>query len=153
MTKNITLSIPDEIANQMDSMPEVNWSSVARTSITQYIEMRKNPDITALIEKLQAQKSQEFISGRRKVEEILDKNGYRMLDTIMRKYWKAIEGIVEMEETGYDPPPWESIPTREAELQKILVELNQIENNVSMEYLKGLKERLLEVYHALPNNR
>jgi hypothetical protein len=152
MAKNITLAIPDDIAVEMEAMPEVNWSSVARTSITQYIEMRKNPDITALIEKLQAQKSQEFILGRRKTEEILDKNGYRMLDTIMRKYWKAIEGVLEMEDRDFEPAPWESVPTREEELQKILVELNQIENNVSIEYMKGLKERLFEIYTALPQN-
>lgn len=152
MTKNITLAIPDDIAIEMEAMPEVNWSSVARTSIIQYIEMRKNPDISALIEKLQTQKSQEYVLGRKKAEEILDKNGYRMLNVILRKYWKATESIEEMDITGYDPDPWIVVPTREDELQKILAGMNLIENDLSMEFLKGLRERLLEINSALPDS-
>lgn len=136
----------------MEAMPEVNWSSVARTSIMQYIEMRKNPDISGLIEKLQTQKSQEYVLGRKKAEEILDKNGYRMLNVILRKYEKAIEDIEEMDITGYDPNPWVVVPTREDKLQEVLAEMKLIENDLSFEFLKGLKERLLEINHALPNS-
>jgi hypothetical protein len=149
VVKNITLSIPEDVASEMDSMPEVNWSSVARTSIVHYIEMRKNPDITGLIEKLRAQKSQEYMLGRKKAEEILDQQGYRILNVILRKYWKAIEGIEEMDTVGYEPEPWVVMPTREDELQKILAEMGLVEKDLSMDFLRGLKERILEIDNSL----
>lgn len=150
MTKNITLSIPEEVAEQMDSMPEVNWSSVARTSITQYIELRKNPDMSALMEKLQKQKGEEYIAGRKKAEEIVDKFGYRILDIVIKKYWKDIEGIEEMDMRGIETEPWVVDLTREDVLQKILVERNLIEKDASTEFLKGLRERIVEIERALP---
>ena len=30
---SITLSVPDEMKNEMDSFPEINWSAVAREAI------------------------------------------------------------------------------------------------------------------------
>ena len=150
MAKNITLSIPEDVANQMDSMPEVNWSSVARTSITQYIELRKNPDMSALMEKLQKQKGEEYVAGRKKAEEIADKFGYRVLDVVLKKYWKDIEGIEEMEMRGIELEPWQVEPTREDALQKILIERNLVEKDVSAEFVKGLRDRLVEIERALP---
>ncbi|TFG05742.1 MAG: hypothetical protein EU536_00780 [Promethearchaeota archaeon] len=32
---NITLSIPDELKDEMNKFPEINWSEVARASIKQ----------------------------------------------------------------------------------------------------------------------
>ena len=32
---NITLSIPDELKEEMSKFPEINWSEIARTSIKQ----------------------------------------------------------------------------------------------------------------------
>lgn len=32
---NITLSIPDDLKEEMEKFPEINWSEVARTSIRQ----------------------------------------------------------------------------------------------------------------------
>ncbi len=34
---NITLSIPDELREEMNKFPEINWSEVARASIKQKI--------------------------------------------------------------------------------------------------------------------
>ena len=34
---NITLSIPDELKEEMNEFPEINWSEVARSSIKQKI--------------------------------------------------------------------------------------------------------------------
>ena len=35
---NITLSIPDELKKEMDSVPEINWSEVARQAFMQRIK-------------------------------------------------------------------------------------------------------------------
>ncbi len=38
MTKNITVGVSDELAEQMVLFPEVNWSAVTRDCIMQYIK-------------------------------------------------------------------------------------------------------------------
>lgn len=40
MTKNVTISVSDELAKKMDAMPEINWSEVCRQAISKYINKR-----------------------------------------------------------------------------------------------------------------
>ncbi len=128
----------------------MSWSNVAKTGIVQYLELRKNPDMTALIQKLQKQKGEEYMAGRKKAEEIADKFGYRVLDIVLKKYMKAVEDIGEMEMTGGPQAPWELMPTREDALQKIMTEKNLVDSDVSTEFMKGLRDRLIEIESALP---
>lgn len=144
MAKNITLSVPDEVANEMTSMPEINWSAVAKASIIQYIENRKHPDISKLLEKLSKQKSEEYVSGRKRADEIADKFGYSRIDIILRKYYTKLETIQEMSMTG-PSAPWESVPTPEEEMQKILLSTKTVDIEVSTEFLKGITDRLIEI--------
>jgi len=150
MTRNITLGLPDDVGNQMDAYPEVSWSNVAKTGIIQYLELRKNPDMTDLIQKLQKQKGEEYVAGRKKAEEIAEKFGYRVIDVVLQRYWKAVEMIGEMENTGGPQTPWELMPTVEDELQKILKEKKVIDEDASTEFIKGLRDRLIEIDAALP---
>lgn len=41
VTKNLTISLPDELAKEMDKLPEVNWSELCRQCIHEYIQRRK----------------------------------------------------------------------------------------------------------------
>ena len=41
MTKNLTVSIPDDLKTEMDKYPEVNWSQVAKKAIETYIKERQ----------------------------------------------------------------------------------------------------------------
>lgn len=56
MPKNITIYIPDSLVREMDELPEVNWSEVARNAIELYVKERKQGQI--LIEELEAQLDQ-----------------------------------------------------------------------------------------------
>lgn len=38
---NLTLSLPDELKKEMDKLPEINWSEVARASIRQKVLLLK----------------------------------------------------------------------------------------------------------------
>ncbi len=38
---SITLAVPADIKDAMDSFPEINWSAVAREAITRKIEMMR----------------------------------------------------------------------------------------------------------------
>jgi len=40
---NLTISVPDELKSEMDSMTEVNWSDVGRKAIIGYIQSRRSP--------------------------------------------------------------------------------------------------------------
>jgi len=148
MTKNITLSVSDDVASQMEAMPEVNWSSVARTCIMQYIEVRKNPDISSLLEKLQKQKGEEYVNGRRKADDIVNDLGYSRLNLLMKKYNKKMDEITEQEIRGPEAP-WERLSSSEDIIQTLLVESKLINDDVSDAFLRGLKERLLEIEKAL----
>ena len=150
MPRNITLSISDDVAVQMEAMPEVNWSSVARTSIVQYIELRKNPDLSALIEKLQRQKGEEYVKGRVKADEIADNLGYPEVDILTKKYWKEMEEVIEKDYTGYEPQPWDTAPTTpETIIQKLLIERKLVESDVSTEFARGFRERLIQIEEAI----
>lgn len=40
---NVTISVPDQLKAEMDTLSEVNWSGLCRKAISQYIAQRKNP--------------------------------------------------------------------------------------------------------------
>lgn len=40
---NVTISVPDQLKNEMDTYSDVNWSEVCRKAISRYIVERKNP--------------------------------------------------------------------------------------------------------------
>lgn len=149
MTKNITLSLSDDVASEMETMPEVNWSSVARTCIMQYIEMRKKPDIFPLIEKLKAQKGEEYVNGRKKADDIAEALGYAGLNVMMKKYTNKVEATAEEEMMGPPRPPWESPLTPTDIMEQLLIEKELIESDVSEAFLRGLRDRLLEIEKML----
>ena len=41
MGKNITIYVPDEVAEEMAKYPEVNWSQVCREAIINYLKRRR----------------------------------------------------------------------------------------------------------------
>lgn len=147
MTKNITLSMPDELAKEMEKMSEVNWSAVARKCIGKYVARRKNPDISTLLKKLQNQKGEEYVTGRRKAEEIAEVLGYHGLNLLLKRY---NEEVRDAQMRSYQGPiePWEYIPSSSEIIEKLLIKKGLIKD-VSDEFLRGLKDRLLEIENVL----
>jgi hypothetical protein len=151
MPKNITLAISDDIANEMETMPEVNWSSVARTCITQYIELRKKPDIAPLLEKLQKQKGEEYVNGRKKADSIAEDLGYAGLNVLMKKYRKEDNETEEWRLMGQDPSrPWEVPPSPEDIMESLLIEKKLIDADANDAFIRGLTDRLFEIEKMLP---
>jgi len=147
MTKNITLSIPDRIGKEMEKMPEINWSAVARKCIEQYIERRKNPDVSSLLEKLQRQQGEEYVKGRRKAEEIADRLGYSELNLLMRKYQEEVDDTNVRAMQGPEEP-WDHLPSRNDIMQNLLVGKGIIKE-ASDEFLRGIRERLREIEDSM----
>lgn len=147
MTKNITLSISDDTSKDMGEMPEVNWSAVARKCIKQYIQIRKNPDVSSLLEELQRQKGEDYAKGRRKVEAIAKTSGYSLLSRLVRKYQKEAQERDANAMRGPDAP-WDYLPSYNDIIETILVDKGIIKQ-ASGGFLRGFRERLLEIEAVL----
>lgn len=62
LPRNVTISITDELANEMKDYPEVNWSELCRQAIKNYIQDRKG----LLTVRAQRRKEMvEYVAGRR----------------------------------------------------------------------------------------
>jgi len=64
MSKNVTIYIPEEIAEKMDNYPEVNWSEVCRRAVTDYMTTRSLDDLGQIAEKLKAEGKEEHNKGQ-----------------------------------------------------------------------------------------
>ena len=64
MPKNVTIYIPEEIAEKMEKYPEVNWSEVCRRAVTDYMTTRSLDDLGQIAEKLKAEGKEEHNKGQ-----------------------------------------------------------------------------------------
>jgi len=70
MPKNVTIYIPDEIAEQMLQYPEVNWSEVSRKAITEYMNIRNLDNFMQTAKRLEAEGNEEYNKGKLFFEEV-----------------------------------------------------------------------------------
>lgn len=144
MGKNVTVSVPDELVKQMESLSEVNWSQVARTCFRNYIMQRRNPDVSKLLEKLREQKGKEYVMGRRFAEKIVEQMGYVGLDILMKKYKEE----TQKEILKLPLPPF-GRKLSQNEIMENLLKEKWLVTEHSSEFIKGTRERLLELHEAL----
>ena len=95
MTKNITLSIDDNLAKKMDEMKEVNWSQVAREAFASYVATRNEPEISDIIKELTKQRSQQYAKGYNLALDYAKHNTYETIVGFLETY----DGYLH----GYDP--------------------------------------------------
>jgi len=63
VAKNVTVQVGDELAAKMEKLPDVNWSQVVRICIQKYCNIRLNPNIEALKQKMKQQKDEAYSEG------------------------------------------------------------------------------------------
>ena len=144
MTKNITLSLPDDLAENISKFPEVNWSSVARKCIENYIENRSKPDLTYLLEKLNEEKGQEYVRGRKFGTSIAEKLGYKNLSELVREYSKEREEWDAIRFQGAIGP-FDKYEDETDTIEKVsLKKVPEIKGS-SEAFLKGFREVILEI--------
>ena len=85
MAKNLTLSIPDDLSNEMEKLPEINWSQIARNAISEYITLRTKSALPAdLLDRLRKERGDEYVRGKQfAVERILPGTTYVNLDALL----------------------------------------------------------------------
>jgi len=156
MAKNITLSIPDDLATEMETLTEINWSAVAKKAIQTYIEIRKNPDIEPLLKKLRQEQNEEYIQGRQRADKLVALYGYKWLDLLLQPYFQAVQDVEYLEDVDCSPEtpdPIEEFKHSYYENKTISSKTKTDDEyagaQLSNEHLKGLRERLVEIYETL----
>ncbi|MCW3990015.1 MAG: hypothetical protein NWE88_08085 [Candidatus Bathyarchaeota archaeon] len=147
MGKNVTIAIPDELEKWMESFPEVNWSQVARTCIYKYVAQRLNPDVSELLENIENEKGVQYKDGRRFGETLLGKMGYVEFNILLKKYR---DGMLDEHIKSMEGPfePYEKVYSSDEVMERLLKDKGLISEE-SSEYIKGIRERLLELDNAL----
>lgn len=81
MGKNVTIYLPDETAQKMEKLSEVNWSEICRKAINDYIETRTQTDLSSIIMRLKAERKTDHTKGEILVyEEIAPKLSLKDLE-------------------------------------------------------------------------
>ena len=93
MPKNLTLSIPDELANKMDKFGEVNWSAVAREGIEVYVKRRSDPAVVATLERLGKERDALYESGRQSAQGLVRRLKYPQLETVFDSMGKTHQDL------------------------------------------------------------
>jgi hypothetical protein len=148
MVKNITLSLSQDLADQMDALPEVNWSQVARTCIQHYLTQRRNPDLTPLLNQLRKEKGDDYMSGRRQAEAIAHTLGYTQLNLLLKAYRKKTHNYKPHTTQRLHNDTRTFIPTPN-DLMEDLLRKKHLITDASHAYIQGLRERLFEIATAL----
>jgi len=96
----INLSIPDELKEQMDALPDVNWSGVAKEAFANLVnihQLRSRDMNEAGLERLRA--------SRKNVEEHNHADGVRLGKewALNEAEYDELERVASIEETGDDP--------------------------------------------------
>jgi predicted transcriptional regulator len=79
--KNVTIYLPDETAQKMEKLSEVNWSEICRKAINDYIETRTQTDLSSIITRLKNERKTDYTKGEILVyEEIAPKLSLKDLE-------------------------------------------------------------------------
>lgn len=147
MTKNITVGISDELSKRMDELKDVNWSSVTRECIEQYLRQRTAGNLEPIIAKVKQKRGEEFKNGYEFVLKNIDGLGLPKLEKIASQNQDKEKYALRLY-TFFQKEP---LPTRML-IKKLLAytedkygDVTDIEFIVSSEFLKGMQEAAKEI--------
>jgi predicted DNA-binding protein len=154
--KNLTLYIPGDVAQKMDTLREVNWSKVAREAIERYIEERLSTSIPAeTLSKLRKEKGEEVVNGKKlAAEQILPNLTYKRLAS----FFKTVRIRAENARSNYAA----SIGVEEdmirldiegTTLEIIKDHFTEIPKDATDEFCKGAFSLLNETWEALQDSK
>lgn len=147
MPKNVTVAVPDDLANEMETLPEVNWSEVARTAFKRYITLRRHPDISSILEFLEKQKGEEYVNGRIFAEELVKKIGYREFNLLLQEYGERVDKERNIFNIARVLPSSRILSNEEIMIQ--LLREREYIAEASESFSSGLIDRLLEINRTL----
>jgi hypothetical protein len=147
--KNLTLYVPDDVAEKMEKLPEVNWSEVARKAILDYVQLRSGSVPVAIVERLRSEKEEEYAAGKvSAVREILSKIPFAELDRFFTDLHDKTNQLVEGDafEMGVDPGNLNRNPYEEKAVKPMIESWFKLKGSSS--FMKGVAAALKEAYDA-----
>jgi hypothetical protein len=155
MPKNVTISLPDELADAMAKLPEVNWSAVARDAIDNYVKMREKPDLAEVVQLLIKQRGSDYARGVQTVQTLAKRKGNSWLDVIVREYnsiwWKEAEEALKEQPDEYNVINDVSF-TDEFEGQLMLQAWKKHDSTAADEsdgFMMGFKRTILDIHEMV----
>lgn len=141
MGKNVTVQVGDDLAAKMEKLLDANWSQVVRDCLDRYCDIRLNPNIEALMQKMKVQKEEAYAEGYKaalewfKLEEVryADVNQiFRNLDEVESDFDRRVR-----EEYGDWEHAQDENPVIGEEYER---EIRRFWNDVVEEQIKGLPD-------------
>ena len=91
MGKNVTIYLPDEVAEKMEKFPEVNWSEICRQAILDYVETRSRTEIAPILERLKKERNADYRQGQIFLHErVFSKLSWKDFEEGYKKFNKII---------------------------------------------------------------
>ncbi len=160
LAKNITLSMPADISEQMEKFMEVNWSAVARQAIEIYLKVRSQPEVAPIINRLVKEKGEEYANGAQKALKLAKSLPYKELDLLFKDYQKQVDDATDTEvqeqlDLGAEPSELAGMSISDKEqyqiFEKVLRQRGHLNMNeeCSTEFIHGLHDTLREILQKL----
>jgi len=156
MGKNVTIYLPDEVAQKMDKLPEVNWSEICRKAITDYIEARTQTDLTSVITRLKNESKTDYTKGRLIIYEEV---AHKISLTDLERYGEQVD-IISIVAHSYDPESQTKMGPQEAEaiaisnMERVLRYFKhdfqaKVPDIISQSYVEGALSALRDLYERV----
>lgn len=156
MTKNITISVPDELAKGMAKLPEVNWSAVARDSIESYVKIREKPDLAEVVQLLIKERGSEFARGVQAAKNLARVKGNVWVDVIVRDYntswWEEAQKTLKEDTEGNFSSIEEVSYSEDFEGHLMFQAWKKHDSSVGDEsdsFMAGFKKTILEIHEMV----
>ena len=148
MGKNLTIYLPDDVADKMEKFPEVNWSEICRKAVIDYINTRSQVDIAAILGRLKKERGQDYRQGQTfAYEKVIPKLSWRDFELHCPRFdAKVIVGFSE--DITYEAAELEAI-SRVKRYLKYLAEERKIvgaPENPSDAFCQGFIAALMDLY-------
>lgn len=157
MGKNVTIYLPDDVAERMEKFPEVNWSEICRRAIVDYIETRSQVDLGPIIERLKKESDELYRKGQMFMySEVIPKLSWEDVEFIR----KFVDVQLLIEEAQVRGGQLSYVGAEQLAIENMNLRLNRWaeENNVKLpklpslsndSFYKGAIDALMDVYRRV----
>jgi hypothetical protein len=151
MAKNVTIYLPDDVAERMAKFAEVNWSEICRKAVIDYLDTRSHVDLASILEKLKNERNEDYKQGKILLySKIASKLTWEIFQIWYPRFSKKIlTSMNELGEEGLTPERAELAAVNEMRywLRKFSKENNiDFPDDVSDAFCEGAIEAFLDIY-------
>jgi hypothetical protein len=151
--KNITIYLPEDVAEKMETFSEVNWSEICRRAVLDYIQTRSQIDLAPIIERLKKERNTDYKQGQITIyKEIIPKLSWKTLEQLRPRIDKKL--MTQQPKTFMEEPLSPLAAERTATnyirnwIQQYAKQNKiQISETITDTFCEGAIDALIEVYN------